>query len=77
MNRIQSGDLKTFLSLANDPSGETQPFAFPATQLNTDEAELARLGAAQGVGYTLDDDDELRETFNELGVTEFIGRPES
>jgi hypothetical protein len=73
MDRIQSGDLKTFLSLRTDATTSfTGDFPDPVSQ--TDAAELERLGAAQGLGYGINDDDELAATFAELGVDGLIFR---
>jgi hypothetical protein len=71
MDRIQAGDLKTFLSLRTEATGQITDY--PQLILQTDQAELERLGASQGLGYELhDNDDELRATFNDLGISEFI-----
>jgi hypothetical protein len=75
MDRIQAGDLKTFLSLRINSDSSTELVGdFPNPVLQTDAAELERLGASQGIGYELNDDSELRATFDELGIGEFIGR---
>lgn len=71
MDRIQAGDLKTFLSLRTEATGSVTN-DFPNIVLQTDSAELARLGAAQGIGYEINDDDELDATFAELGLDRFI-----
>jgi hypothetical protein len=73
MDRIQSGDLKTFLSLRTTNS-PLEPYEFPKLVSQTDEAELARLGQAQGIGYELNDDAEFTSTLAELGIDEFIER---
>jgi hypothetical protein len=75
MDRIQAGDLKTFLSLRTEATGQIST-DYPQLVLQTDQAELERLGASQGLGYELyDNDDELRATFTELGLPdEFISR---
>lgn len=71
MDRIQAGDLKTFLSLRTEATGQFIS-EYPQPPLQTDEAELARLGASQGIGYELNDNDELSATFTELGLDGFI-----
>jgi hypothetical protein len=70
MDRIQAGDLKTFLSLRTEATQQVIG-EFPKSPLQTDQAELARLGN-QEVGYEIYDDNELRDTFAELGVDGFF-----
>jgi hypothetical protein len=64
LNRIQSGDFKTYAALKN-VEGE-----FPVTRPVTDFEELRRIHAAQGLGeptYDTDgSDDEFDESFSEL-----------
>jgi len=72
MNRIQAGDLKTLLSLQVNTNAEGIPQVWPKPESQTDEAELARLGTTQGLGYELydpaTDDAELRAVLDELGA---------
>lgn len=66
MNRLQSGDLKTFLSLS-----PTEPFQTPesANVARTDQHELEVLGNAEGIGIGLfDDGTEFADTLHEFGV---------
>ncbi len=64
LNRIQSGDFKTYAALR--ATGEE----FPVTKPVTDYEELRRLNIAQGLGEpTYDDngtDDEFDSAFTEL-----------
>lgn len=66
MNRLQSGDLRTFLTLS-----PTQPFETPesANVAHTDQHELEVLGTAEGIGTGLfDDGTEFADTLHEFGV---------
>jgi hypothetical protein len=65
LNRLQSGDFKTYAALRN-VEGE-----FPVTKPMTDYEELRRLNAAQGLGEpeydpTSEPDDEFSDAFTEL-----------
>lgn len=70
LNRMQSGDLKTLLSL----QATTQPVPDVDYIPRHDQAELAIIGQAQGLGDVIydDADAELAATFDELlgGLTE-------
>lgn len=66
---MSDGDIKTYSALTqiDQPFDKTVPM--------TDLEELRRLAEANGLGTELydtgnagDDDDELRETFSELGI---------
>jgi hypothetical protein len=72
MDRIQAGDLKTFLSLRTEATTQLGEYPQPVSQ--SDAAELERLGASQGIGYELNDDVELDATFTELGLDGFFER---
>jgi hypothetical protein len=74
MDRIQAGDLKTFLSLQTNNNPVAFDFAAQPQYSQSDEAELQRLGAAQGVGYELNDDNEFEHTLTELGIDGLITR---
>lgn len=52
LNRLQSGDLKTLLSLQQS----TDPPETPDYITRTDRAELEILSQAQGIGYEVLDD---------------------
>lgn len=63
MDRLQAGDLKSYLALQT-------PVAMPNVQnvLRTDASELQILGESQGLGYDIYDDAELGDTLSEFGV---------
>src|SRR4051812_37560691 len=64
LNRLQSGDLKTFLSMS-----PTIPFDAPEPVAHTDAHELEVLGSAEGIGIGLfDDGTEFADTLHEFGV---------
>lgn len=65
-DRLQAGDLKSYLALAAPTNFTDGPSLIP----KTDEVELAQLQAMgnQGLGYELHDDAELRDTLGEFGI---------
>lgn len=75
LNRLQSGDLHTFLSMQLN-SGPSTPVAPESHVGMSDAEELARLGKSQGLGYELHDDSEFADTLAEFGIDDFIERPD-
>lgn len=68
LNRLQSEDLHTFLSLETNRESSTPVAGFPNRVGMSDEEELVRLGQAQGIGIELNDDREFTDTLTELGA---------
>lgn len=76
INRAQSGDLPTYLSMHyNSATPVAEPAGFPDNLARDDQSELARsLGQTQGLGQEIfDDDPELDATLAEFGI-EFPNR---
>lgn len=66
MDRLQAGDLKSYLAMS-------APAEFPEVKLipRTDGAELQQLSdlaGTQGLGYELNDDSEFGDTLGEFGI---------
>lgn len=70
INRAQSGDLPTYLSLKFNTDNPTPVAGFPENVSRDDLTEYARLqGQTQGLGQEIyDDDPELESTLAELGI---------
>lgn len=70
LNRLQSEDFRTYSVLTSATTAA--PVADYTVIPRTDEAEMKQLqdmGAGQGLGDVLYDDDEFRDTLGEFGLS--------